>query len=66
MWPAFSRLAAVALTAACVKIVDDMADREMDSLLGRTGLCSQLGDSAPAYACALLALAMMLGPTPCL
>lgn len=62
MWPAFSRLAAVALTAVCVKIVDDAADRELDALLGRPGLLAKLGASAPAYASALLALAVMLAP----
>jgi len=60
LWAVISRLVAVVLTALCVKMVDDAADREIDTLLKRPGLFGQLGSSAPAYACALLALAATL------
>ncbi len=50
-------LAAVALTAASVKLMDDCLDRERDAAAGRPNWASALGGSAPAYALACLALA---------
>ncbi|MEW6522067.1 MAG: hypothetical protein AB1445_00610 [Bacillota bacterium] len=50
----------MALTGVCVKIVDDAIDRDLDMAMGRPGLLASLEGSAPAYACAALAVATML------
>ncbi|GAB6875681.1 hypothetical protein [Thermaerobacter litoralis] len=58
--PAWTRAAAVLLTGAAVKLMDDVLDREEDAWAGRPNLAARLGPGATAYALAALALAAAL------
>lgn len=54
--------AAVALTGAAVKLMDDWLDAEQDAAAGRPNWSSALGRASPVYALALLAVAATLDP----